>query len=81
MEKDSYKEKILLQIVNNQIRDNNPLDTKHTYKRLQEEGYSKKEAKRLIAQVLKSEILIMLRNREYFNPERFRKALDKLPEI
>jgi hypothetical protein len=81
MEQDSYKEETLLQIINNQIRDKNPPDTKRTYKRLQEEGYSKKEAKRLISRVLESEILLMLKNKEYFKPERFKKALDKLPKI
>jgi len=81
MEKDSYKEELLLQIINNQIKDNNPPDTKRTYRRLQEEGYPKKEAKRLIARVLESEILIILRKKEKFKLERFKKALDKLPEI
>jgi len=35
----------------------------------------------LIVRVLESEILIMLRNKEKFNPERYREALDKLPEM
>ena len=72
--------KVFLEIINNQIRDNNPPETKQTLDRLISEGISEKEAKDLIGCVVISEIFDVLRNKEDFNEERYIAALNKLPE-
>ena len=72
--------KIFLEIIDNQIRDNNPPETKETLDRLISEGISEKEAKDLIGCVVISEIFDVLKNKEEFNEERYIAALDKLPD-
>jgi len=71
----------ILEVVENQLRDNNPPETKQTYERLLQEGHSAKEAKRLIGCVVSSEIFDILKKQEAFNPARFVKALNKLPKM
>ena len=72
--------KIFLEIINNQIRDNNPPETKQTLDRLISEGISEKEAMDLIGCVVISEIFDVLKNKEEYNEERYIAALNKLPE-
>lgn len=71
----------IMEIVENQLKSNDPPETKTTFNRLIAEGHSKKEAKRLIACVVSSEIFDILKNEEQFNQTRFIKALDNLPEM
>ena len=71
----------VMEVVENQIRNNDPPQTQQTFKRLIEEGHSEKEAKRLIACVVSSEIFDILKRREPFNLDRFVKALDNLPAM
>ena len=71
----------IIEVVDNQIRENDPPETKHTYERLLSEGHSEKEAKRLIGCVVASEIFEVLKHQKEFDKERFVKALDKLPKM
>ncbi len=71
----------ILEVVENQMRDNDPPETKQTYERLTQEGYSEKEAKRLIGRVVATEIFDILKKKQEFNLEQFVKALKKLPEL
>jgi hypothetical protein len=71
----------ILQTVNNQLNNNNPPETKQTYDRLIKEGFPKNEAKRLLGCVVAVEIFDVIKNKEAFNPERFIKALNKLPSM
>ena len=71
----------ILQVVNNQIKANDPPETKQTLDRLLSEGYSEKEAKRLIGCVVSSEIFDVLKNQEEFDRERFVGALNRLPKL
>lgn len=68
-------------VVDNQLRSNDPPQTKQTFKRLIDAGISEKEAKRLIACVVSVEIFDVLKKQEPFNLERFVKGLDKLPAM
>ena len=70
----------ILQVVNNQIKANDPPETKQTLDRLLSEGHSEKEAKRLIGCVVSSEIFDVLKNQEEFDRERFVIALNRLPK-
>ena len=69
------------EVVDNQMRDRNPPETKETYDRLIGEGYSDKEARNLIGYVVVSEIFDVLTQGMPYNAERFTKALKRLPEL
>lgn len=72
---------IILEVVENQMRDNDPPETRKTYDRLIREGHSDEDAKRLIGSVVASEIFDILKKKEEFNHERYVKALNNLPEL
>ncbi len=76
-----YLRAAIMEVVENQLRDNDPPKTRQTFRRLIEAGHSEKEAKRLIGCVVTAEIFDVLKKNEPFNLERFVKALDKLPEM
>jgi hypothetical protein len=71
----------ILEVVNNQIRDGNPPETKETFDRLVSEGFVKNEALRLIGCVVASEFFEILKDRQPFDHARYVKALTKLPEL
>ena len=71
----------IMEVVENQIRDNDPPQTRQTFKRLVEAGHSEKEAKRLIGCVVSAEIFDVLKKNEPFNLDRFVKGLNKLPAM
>ena len=71
----------ILEVVDNQLRANDPPETRLTLKRLIEEGHSEAEAKDLIGCVVVSEMFDILKNMEEFNLERYRAALEKLPQL
>ncbi len=81
MEENPYLKSAILEVVDNQLKANDPPETRKTLKRLISEGYSEDEAKNLIGCVVTSEIFDVLKKQEPFNPERFAKALNALPEI
>ena len=70
-----------MEVVENQLRDNDPPQTRQTLSRLIEAGHSEKEAKRLIACVVSAEIFEVLKKNEPFNLDRFVKGLNKLPAM
>jgi hypothetical protein len=71
----------ILEAVDNQLRDLNPPETKETYNRLVASGISDKEARRLIAVALSSEMFQMLKYKKDYSPERYIGNLRKLPEL
>jgi hypothetical protein len=71
----------LLEAVDNQLKNNNPPETRQTYERLQREGKSEHDAKMLIASVVAVEIFEVVNRREPYNNERFIQALSRLPEL
>jgi len=73
--------KIILGVVDNQLRANDPLETRSTLKRLVEEGYSEKDAKELIGCAVTSEIFDIMKNSEEFDLERYVAALNELPKL
>ena len=80
-ETDPLLGKMMIQVVENQIRASDPPETKQTYERLLAEGQSPKEAKRLIACVVSTELRDILHNREVFDHKRFVAALERLPKM
>ena len=73
--------KAIHEVVENQLRDLNPPETKETFDRLIEEGYSEEEARTLIGYVVASEIFDILKYRKPYNHERYVEALRRLPEL
>ncbi len=71
----------ILEVVENQITNDNPPETRQTYERLIREGRSEDDAKSLIGSVVAVEIFEVLKRREPFNRERFIQALNRLPEL
>ena len=58
--------KIILEVVDNQLRDNNPPMVREVYDRLIEEGYSTREVKEKIGAVVIDEIYdVMKENQPY----------------
>ena len=78
MENNGIKPKII-EIVDNQIKINNPTCTKETLERLVNTGLSEKESKELIGIVLIEEMYDILKNQVPFNEERYAKKLAMLP--
>ena len=70
-----------MEVVENQLRSDDPPQTKQTFKRLIEAGHSEKKAKRLIGCVVSAEIFDVLKKQEPFNLDRFVKGLNKLPAM
>jgi len=71
----------ILEVVDNQITNDNPPETRQTYERLMREGRSDADAKSLIGTVVAVEIFEVLKRQEPFNPQRFVQALNRLPEL
>ncbi len=71
----------IFEVVENHLRNSDPPQTGHTFKRLIEAGHSEKEAKQLIACVVSAEIFDVLKRNEPFNLDRFVKGLNKLPTM
>ncbi len=69
-----------LEVVDNQLRDNDPPETKETLNRLMAEGHSEEEAKELIAQVVVVEAYDIMKTKTTFNRERFVRNLKALPQ-
>jgi len=68
----------IMEVVENQLRSNDPPQTRQTFERLIAAGHTEQEAKRLIACVVSAEIFDVLKKNEPFNLDRFLKGLNKL---
>jgi hypothetical protein len=71
----------VLEVVDNQLRDNSPPETRQTLDRLVAEGHSTEYARRLIAFVVLVEMNDMLRERHEFDLARYVAALRRLPSV
>ncbi len=70
----------ILEVVSNQLRANDPPETRETLDRLVSQGMSKEDAKIYIAQAVCVEIWDALHNNKPFNRERYVNNLQRLPE-
>ena len=73
--------KAVLEVVENQIKGNDPPETRETYERLRSEGHSDAEARRLIGVVVAAEIFDILKESRPFDEESFVAALRRLPKL
>jgi len=68
-----------MEVVENQIRDDNPPETRKTYDRLISHGISDKAARNYIGEAVCVEVWDIMRNNKEFNLKRFLKNLKRLP--
>jgi hypothetical protein len=73
--------KLILEVADRQLADNNPKCTRQTLNRLMREGYSRKRSVEMIGAVIAEEIYTLSTNKETFNKERFASKLARLPEL
>lgn len=78
-EANPHLKETILEAVDNQLRDNDPPETRLTLDRLQKEGISEEDARIYIGQALTVEIWDTMRNEKAFNPERYKRNLKNLP--
>jgi hypothetical protein len=71
----------LVEVIENQLAENNPPETRETLTRLMKAGESRENAMRFIACALSVEIYAALNNNEPYNNERYIKNLKALPEL
>lgn len=70
--------KLLLEVVENQLRNNDPPITKITFDRLISNGYTKAEAKERIAVAVIGQIYDMLHDGKQFNIEEYESELNSI---
>jgi len=70
----------MLETVANQLKSNDPPETKETYDRLRKEGYSDMDSRLLIAQCVLYEIWAVMSTQKPFNEERYVENLKRLPQ-
>ncbi len=68
----------LLEIVDNQLKENDPPYTKETLNKLMERGKTEEESKILIAGILVEEMYDIMKNQVPFNESRYAEKLAKL---
>jgi Zn finger protein HypA/HybF involved in hydrogenase expression len=71
----------IMRVVENQLRDNDPPEVQRTLARLQTEGFSEIDAKKLIRSVAAVEISNIMEKKEPFCYDRYAKGLDLLPQL
>ncbi|WP_077620635.1 hypothetical protein [Bacillus sinesaloumensis] len=69
----------ILEIVDNQIKINDPKSTKETLERLVTSGLTEMESKEMIGRVLVEEMYDMLKNQVPFDEKRYDQKLSMLP--
>lgn len=71
----------ILEVINTQIRDNDPPETKQTYERLRQEGFSEEETLKLIGAVVVSEVFTVLQENRKYDKDKYISALKALPDL
>lgn len=79
METNTHLRDTIFEIIDSQIKTNDPPETSITFKRLLKEGYSEFEVKQLIGQALSIEIFNAVKHNEPYSQERYLKNLKNLP--
>ncbi|CAH0533739.1 hypothetical protein VST7929_01614 [Vibrio stylophorae] len=71
----------LIEIIENQIEDGEPLKVKETLMRLMMTGHSRAEAVELMACALSVEVYDVAKNDAPFDHDRYKRNLDLLPDM
>ncbi len=70
----------IFEIIKNQIRDNDPPETKVTYDRLLKQGFDDFQTRQMIGQCLAVELFHVMKYGKPYNNERYIKNLKALPK-
>lgn len=71
----------ILEVINNQLRDDNPAAVGKTLARLMHEGFSRDESLRLIGHVVAAEIFGVLKEGRRYDEKRYIEMLNALPKL
>ena len=71
----------ILKVINNQIRENDPPETKQALVRLQEQGFPEEEALKLIGYVVASEVFGVIKENRKYDTVKYISALNNLPTL
>jgi peroxiredoxin family protein len=77
----SIAQEAVFEIIENQLRDNNPPITKETYTRLKSDGFSHDDTMKLIGCAMTTEIYEIMKQSQPFDEERYAQNLKNLPEL
>ncbi|WED22750.1 hypothetical protein L3Q72_04945 [Vibrio sp. JC009] len=80
-ENEFVNEDTLVEIIENQLADGNPIKVKETLMRLTMTGTSREDAVALMACAVAVEIFDVMKNQEPFNEKRYSEHLDMLPDL
>ena len=80
METNEILRKQIFEIIENQIKDNNPPETNLTYHRLMKLGYNDFDTKQLIGQCVSVELFNVIKQGIEFDEKRYTKNLKQLPK-
>ncbi|USD68002.1 hypothetical protein [Vibrio sp. SCSIO 43136] len=72
---------MLVETVENQLEDGNPIKVKETLMRLMMTGTAREEAIEMIACALSIEVFDVMKNEGEFNLKRYSENLDSLPDM
>ena len=72
---------MIFDVINNQMRDGTPPETKETYDRLLAEGYPEEEVMKYIGSVVSSEIFSVVKEGRTYDEQRYVAALRALPKL
>lgn len=70
----------IFEIIKNQLRDNNPPETKATYNRLKKQGFDDLQTRQMIAQCIAVELFEVMKFQKPFDNKRYVKNLNGLPK-
>jgi Domain of unknown function (DUF1841) len=73
-----YLKAAILEVVENQIRNNDPPETRRTLERLLGRGYSRKQATEMIGSAVVEEIWAVMHDHKPFDRARFTAFLERL---
>ncbi|MFH1312419.1 MAG: hypothetical protein ABIJ00_04250 [Candidatus Eisenbacteria bacterium] len=79
-ETNPYLKAAFMEVVDNQIANNDPPETRETLNRLTSQGISEEDARLYIGQAVCIEVWDIMKNKRVFNLERFVRNLENLPE-
>ena len=70
----------IFEIIENQLTENNPPETKTTFNRLKEQGFDDSKTRQMIGQCLSMELFDTIKKGKPFNEKRYVKNLKALPK-
>lgn len=73
--------RLILEVVENQLKSLAPVQTKETFDRLLERGYSEEDAKHLIGAAVIAEMRLVVSEGKPFQEKRFISMLSDLPQL